>query len=53
MCLMSVMTSMEFSRAVLPITAPSFDEIARICSIPAVVDTRRLLQARETTAMGV
>jgi hypothetical protein len=45
MCLMSVMTSMEFSCA--------FDETAIICAIPAVVDTRRVLRARETTARGV
>jgi hypothetical protein len=28
-----------------PNTAPSFDETARICAIPAVVDTRRVLRA--------
>jgi hypothetical protein len=49
MCLMSVMTSMSTA----PITEPSFDETARICAIPAVVDTRRVLRARETTARGV
>jgi hypothetical protein len=35
------------------ITLPSFDETARICAIPTVVDTRRVLRARETTARGV
>jgi hypothetical protein len=35
------------------ITAPSFDETSRICAIVAVVDTRRVLRARETTARGV
>jgi hypothetical protein len=35
-----------------PNTAPSFDETAWICAIPAVVDTRRALRARETTARG-
>jgi hypothetical protein len=34
-------------------TAPSFDETAGICAIVAVVDTRRVLRARETTARGV
>jgi hypothetical protein len=36
-----------------PITASSFDETARICAIVAVVDTRRVFRARETTARGV
>jgi hypothetical protein len=36
-----------------PITAPSFDETAGICAIVAVVDTRRVLRARETTVRGV
>jgi hypothetical protein len=36
-----------------PITAPSFDETSGICAIVAVVDTRRVLRARETTARGV
>jgi hypothetical protein len=34
-------------------TTPSFDETAGICAIPAVVDTCRVLRARETTARGV
>jgi hypothetical protein len=54
MCLMSVMTSMEFSRAEYSADhSASFDETAEICTISAVVDTRRVLQARETTARGV
>jgi hypothetical protein len=35
-----------------PITAPSIDEIAGICAIVAVVDTRRVLRVQETTASG-
>jgi hypothetical protein len=30
-----------------------FAETAGICAIPAVVDTRRVMPARETTARGV
>jgi hypothetical protein len=37
----------------VPITAPSFDETARICTIVAVVDTRSVLQVCETTPRGV
>jgi hypothetical protein len=36
-----------------PIIAPSFDKTAGICAIVAVVDTRRVLRVRETTARGV
>jgi hypothetical protein len=32
---------------------PSFDDTTGICAIVAVVDTRRVLRARETTARGV
>jgi hypothetical protein len=56
MYLMSVMTPMEFSRA-----EHSADHSALFrrnsrnltCAIVAVVDTRRVLRARETTARGV
>jgi hypothetical protein len=51
MCLMSVMTPMEFTRAEY-----SADHSALfwwICAIVAVVDTRRVLRLRETTARGV
>jgi hypothetical protein len=44
MCLMSVMT---------PITAPSFGETFEFALSVVVVDTRRVLRARETTARGV
>jgi hypothetical protein len=47
---------MEFSRAessTAPITAPSFDEATGICATVAMVDTRRVLRARDTTARGV
>jgi hypothetical protein len=36
-----------------PITVPSFNETEGICTIVAVVDTRRVLQAHETTVKGV
>jgi hypothetical protein len=36
-----------------PITVPSFDETAGICAIVGVVDTGRVLRARETTTRGV
>jgi hypothetical protein len=39
--------------AIGPYPAPSFGETTGICAIVAVVDTRRVLQARETTARGV
>jgi hypothetical protein len=51
MCLMLV-TPMEFSRAE---NSALFQQNIRICSISsvAVVDMRRVLRVRETTARGV
>jgi hypothetical protein len=53
MCLMSVMTPMEFSRAEYSADHSAlFRRNSRNCAIVAVVDTRRVLRARETTARG-
>jgi hypothetical protein len=46
MCLMSVLSK-------APIIAPSFDETSEFALSVAVVDTRRVLRGRETTARGV
>jgi hypothetical protein len=48
MCLMSVMEFCVLST--VPITAPSFDETMEFALSVAMVDTHRVLQARETTA---
>jgi hypothetical protein len=47
MCLMSVMTPMEFRLlSTAPITAPSFEETSEFALSVAVVDTRSLAGAR-------
>jgi hypothetical protein len=54
MCLMPVMTSMEFSCAEYSAEHSAlFRRNRRNLRYPAVVDTRRVLRARETTARGV
>jgi hypothetical protein len=53
-CLLSVMTPMEFSRAEYSADhSASFDETSEFALAVAVVDTRRILRAREITARGV
>jgi hypothetical protein len=53
MCLMSVMTPMEFSRAEYSADHSAlFRRNIGICTIAVVVYTRRVLRARETTLRG-
>jgi hypothetical protein len=50
MCLTDVSDDPD---GIFAITAPSFDEIPEFALSVAVVDARRVLRARETTATGV